>query len=172
MRFNAFTLSLRGGRMKLRISTWLASALVACAGAAWATEPAWLVTPEEVREDAAWAQQHPGAGEFAAKAFTPGAPAISMIAPASLAEPLKAPFPIRISFKAQDGAAIKPDSFRALYGFLKVDITDRLAAHAKIAPEGIDVERADIPAGSHRILLRISDDRDRQGETEIRFTVQ
>lgn len=158
--------------MNTKLSKCLALAFVICTSAAWAGEPAWLVTPDEVREDATWAQKHPGAGEFAAKAFVPGAPAIAMVSPASLTEPLKAPFPIHISFKAQEGATIKPESFRALYGFLKVDITERLAGRTKIAPDGINVERADIPAGNHRILLRISDDRDRQGETEIKFSVQ
>ncbi|MDD5248756.1 MAG: hypothetical protein PHY45_07215 [Rhodocyclaceae bacterium] len=157
--------------MKSTTSKWLALAAIACAAAALA-QPTWLVTPDEARQDAAWAQQHPAADEFTTRAFAPGAPDISMVSPASLAEPLKAPFPIRIVFKAQDGATIKPESFRALYGFLKVDITERLAGRAKVGPEGISVDSANIPAGNHRIVLRVSDDRDRQGETEIRFTVQ
>jgi hypothetical protein len=157
--------------MKSRVFKWLGLAAIACAAAGWA-EPAWLVTPDEVKQDAVWAQKNPAAEEFSPRAFAPGAPDISMVSPASLAEPLKAPFPIRISFKAQDGAAIKPESFRALYGFMKVDITERLAGRAKVGPEGISVDSANIPAGNHRLFLRVSDDRDRQGETEIRFTVQ
>lgn len=137
-----------------------------------AAEPLWLVTPDEVRADAAWGQSNPASQPYRTRAFAPGLPEIAVVAPTSLAAPLTAPFPIRVVFKAQDGAAIKPDSFRAYYGFLKVDITERLAGRAKVGANGIDIESAAIPAGNHRLFLRVSDDRDRESEKEIRFSVQ
>lgn len=157
--------------MKTKSSKWLGLVAVVCAGTAFA-EPNWLVSPDEVKQDAAWVGKHGAPVAYRTRAFAPGVPEISVVSPASVSEPLKAPFPIKVTFKAKEGATIKPDSFRALYGFLKVDITDRLAGRAKVGPEGLTVESADIPAGNHRLMLRVSDDRDRQAETEIRFSVQ
>ena len=134
--------------------------------------PNWLVSPEEVRQEAAWEASHVLPVRSKTRALTVGGPDIDLLAPASLAAPLKAPFPIRLAFKARDGATIKPESFRALYGFLKIDITERLVSRAKIGPGGIEVDKADIPAGNHRLTLRISDDRERQTETEVRFSVE
>ncbi len=157
--------------MKTKSSKWLGVVAMVCAGTALA-DPNWLISPEEVKQNAAWVGKHGEPVAYKTRAFSPGQPEISVVSPAAVSEPLKAPFPIRVTFKAKEGATIKPDSFRALYGFLKVDITDRLASRAKIGPDGISVESADIPAGNHRLMLRVSDDRDRQAETEIRFSVQ
>jgi hypothetical protein len=157
--------------MKLKLHTL--AGLVALAGVAlaWA-EPNWLITPDEVNQEAVWRASNPEPVMFRPKNVSPGRPVIEMVAPASLAEPIKTPFPIRIAFKAKDGATIKPETFQALYGFLKIDITERLTGKAKVTREGIDVESAAIPSGNHRLVLRVSDDKDRQGETEIRFSVQ
>ncbi|MGE5467098.1 MAG: hypothetical protein ACM3Y9_06710 [Ignavibacteria bacterium] len=157
--------------MNSKLLKWTSAAVLACASSAWA-EPQWLVTPDDMRQEAAWVRQNPGATQFRTRAFTPGSPEIVVVSPASLTEPLKAPFPIRVSFKPKEGAAVKPETFRALYGFMKIDITERLTGRAKVGAEGIHVESANIPAGSHRLFLRVSDDRDREAETEIRFTVQ
>lgn len=154
----------------MKTSKLLAAAAMAVPLIAWA-EPNWLVTPQEAVQDAAWGASHPAPPKMRTRGLAPGTPDINVIAPASLKEPLKAPFPIRLAFKAKDGATIKPESFRALYGFLKIDITDRLAGRAKIGPEGIEVDKANIPAGNHRLVLRVSDDRDRDSEVELKFAV-
>ena len=157
--------------MKSRLSKWLGVVAIVCSGAALA-EQNWLVTPDEVKQEAVWEENNPAARTFRTRAFLEDSPDIILVTPVSLLEPLKAPFPIHVSFKAKDGAIVKPESFRVLYGFLKIDITERLASRARIGTEGASVENADIPAGNHRLVLRVSDDRGRQGETELRFSVQ
>jgi hypothetical protein len=132
----------------------------------------WLVTPEEVQREAAWAGTHPPSATRRTRAITPANPEIAVVKPESLAEPLKAPFPIQILFRAREGAVIVPESLRILYGFMRIDITERLTARAKVTPAGIVVESAAIPPGNHRLLIRVSDDRERQGEAELRFAVQ
>lgn len=138
---------------------------------AWA-DSNWLITPQEVSQESAWVEEHPSAMRLNAKPPTPGSPDIDLIAPANLGDPLKTPFPIHLVFKPKDGAAIKPGSFRILYGFLKLDITERLTGHAKVGPDGIEVQSADIPPGTHHLITRVSDDRGRQGESDFDFTVK
>lgn len=158
--------------MKSSIFVGAAMMAVFCAQTCRA-EPTWLITPDEVQQDSAAAPKtERKSGVFRTRAIPTSAPEIAVTAPVSLGEPLKAPFPIRVAFKAKDGAAIKPESFRAYYGFLKVDITERLAGKAQVTADGISVENANIPSGSHKLTLRVTDDRDRQAETEIRFSVQ
>jgi hypothetical protein len=79
---------------------------------------------------------------------------------------------IRIRFQAQTGAAINPGSCRVKYGWLGIDITDRLVAHAKIGASGISADYAEIPAGAYMITLQIADDLGRVGTRTFEFTVQ
>lgn len=85
--------------------------------------------------------------------------------------PLSSPLPVEVRFYASGDARIVSDSFRAYYGFFKLDVTERLLAHATVTDTGIRVEDAELPSGSHRLLLRIEDDAARVGEREIRFVV-
>ena len=98
-------------------------------------------------------------------------PSIEVRRPQLLAQPLTAPLAIELSFLPAD-APILPDSFRAYYGNLKLNITDRILKKVKVFPEGIRIEDAEIPSGSHRILLVIEDQKGRRGERELRFTVK
>jgi hypothetical protein len=45
-------------------------------------------------------------------------------------------------------------------------------SHAKVQPDGIEVAKAEIPPGTHRLFTRVSDDKGHQGEMEFDFTVQ
>lgn len=132
-------------------------------------DPAWLVTPDEAARD--WKRSQIEDAPRVAKSFVPGAPDLALVKPANLAEPLKAPFPINLAFKAKDGAAIVPESFKALYGTFRLDITDRIVRHAKVTAGGINLDKAEIPSGSHKLILQVKDDRNRQGEVELRFSV-
>ena len=155
--------------MKLSLSVFL---LLTFAISAWAEEQ-WLITPEEAKREAGWEAESPLPKNIRTRVYIGrNGPDISLITPTSTADPLISPFPIHIAFKAKEGATIKPESFMALYGFKKFDITERLTRRAKIEPEGITIENAAIPAGSHRLILRIIDDRGGQSIIEIRFAVQ
>ncbi len=127
--------------------------------------PSWLVTPEEV---AAWRQD----GEtpvFATRQA--GAPVIEVLRPTLGPAPVASPLPIELAFRAAAGARIDPASLKVYYGAFRIDITSRLLGHVAVGPEGLKLERAEIPSGSHRLVLQISDDQGRQGTRELRFSV-
>ena len=84
---------------------------------------------------------------------------------------LRSPLPVEVRFHAKPGAKINRDSFRAYYGMFRIDVTQRLLAHAEITGDGIRVDDAELPEGSHRLLLRIEDDAQRVGERELRFVI-
>jgi len=98
-------------------------------------------------------------------------PAIEIRQPLLLSQPLGTPLAIELSFLAAD-APIVPDSFRAYYGNLKLNITDRIVKKVKVLAEGLRIEDAEIPSGQHRILLIIEDAKGRRGERELKFTVK
>jgi len=81
------------------------------------------------------------------------------------------PFKMEVIFKPQEGAALDFKSFQALYGSLKMDITDRLLKEAVKTPNGLRLANVNVPSGKHRILLRIKDSQNRLAEKEIQFRV-
>jgi hypothetical protein len=98
-------------------------------------------------------------------------PAIEIRRPHLLSQPLTAPLAIELSFLAAD-APIVPDTFRAYYGNLKLNITDRIIKKVKVLADGLRIEDAEIPSGQHKILLVIEDEKGRRGERELKFTVK
>jgi len=129
-----------------------------------------LVTPVEAQASAAYDEVHPPV-PFVARSIDPLGPRIDIVSP-DLAAALQSPMAILVKFQAAGGAEILPTSFRARYGAFRIDITDRLLKAAKVTKEGIHVERAELPTGSHRLFLTIEDNAQRTAEREVRFTVQ
>lgn len=129
----------------------------------------WLVTPKEAAESQAQYKKFPG---MSAKAFpVMGAPEISLIKP-SLSGVVKTPVDIQMVFKPKDGAEIDLSSFRVLYGFLGIDITSRLLKHAVPTEDGVKVSHADLPQGSHHLVIQVADKRQRKGQADIEFKVE
>lgn len=119
------------------------------------------------------ANERKAANPKAAAAVSPpqsGAPVIDVVEP-DPGRPVGSPFNIRINFRPQPGASIVPGSFRAKYGWLGVDITDRLTGHAKIDASGIVADGAEISAGQYRITLQIADNLGRVGTRVLEFRV-
>lgn len=135
-----------------------------------------LVTPAEVQQEAA-AQ----AAEAARPRIVPRSPpvprdpgvrpAIRVVEPRPSDAPVAAPLRIEVAFRAAPGTRIVPESFRVLYGLLKIDLTERLRSHAQISEAGVVVERAQVPDGQHRLLLQVADDRGNLAEQELRIRV-
>jgi len=98
-------------------------------------------------------------------------PAIEIRQPSLLSQPLGTPLAIELSFLEAD-APIVPDTFRAYYGNLKLNITDRILKKVRVLAEGLRVEDAELPSGQHKILLVIEDEKGRRGERELKFTVK
>jgi len=99
-----------------------------------------------------------------------GGPIISVRQP-DQSKPIQPPVTIRITFRAQEGATIDVKTFRALYGSMQLDITQRLLEHAKLDERGLSAGNAQLPAGQHMVTLSIADNMHRVGALTIRFTV-
>ncbi len=128
-----------------------------------------LVTKEEMIRS----QKAPPVVEAAAAPADPLAPQITLVDPETNGadKVVRNPFKMEVIFKPQEGAALDFKSFQALYGSLKMDITDRLLKEAVKTPNGLRLANVNVPSGKHRILLRIKDSQNRLAEKEIQFRV-
>ena len=98
-------------------------------------------------------------------------PAIEIIRPVVKEGKVASPVAIEVRFKPVAGKAIDPASFKLYYGAFKLDVTDRLLKTAKVTPTGFSIDKVDIPAGSHRLVMKVADDTGAAGIKEIKFTV-
>ena len=128
-----------------------------------------LVTKEEMIRS----QKAPPVLEAAAAPADPLAPQITLVDPEANGtdKVVRNPFKMEVIFKPQEGAALDFKSFQALYGSLKMDITDRLLKEAVKTPNGLRLANVNVPSGKHRILLRIKDSQNCLAEKEIQFRV-
>lgn len=147
----------------------LASANLFDIKAALAAAPVILVTHEEFRaEGLAQLTEPPRARALP----TPGAPKIHVVQPVVSGAPLQNPIRIELQFSSASDADIDPGSFRAYYGLLRIDLTERILKSVRVEKSGLKIDNAEIPAGSHRLFLRIADSKDRTTETSVRFVVK
>ena len=126
--------------------------------AATAADAATLITEAEAKLPAA-------AGNVTMRGITRG-PSVKLVNPAET----KSPFDLKVKFEAQGGAAIEPGSVKVVY--LKsptVDITDRVKPF--VTADGIDMTKAEIPAGQHAIRIDVKDSEGRAGSTTVQLTV-
>lgn len=128
-----------------------------------------LVTKEEMIRSL----KAPPVVEAAAAPADPLAPQITLVDPEANGadKVVRNPFKMEVIFKPQEGAALDFKSFQALYGALKMDITERLLKEAVKTPNGLRLANVNVPSGKHRILLRIKDSQNRLAEKEIQFRV-
>lgn len=122
------------------------------------TQAATLITETEAALPAA-------AGGVTMRGITRG-PTIKLVNPAET----KSPFDLKVKFQAHGGAAIEPGSVKVVY--LKspiVDITDRVKPF--VSPDGIDMAKAEIPAGRHTIRIDVKDSEGRAGSSTVELTV-
>jgi hypothetical protein len=131
--------------------------------------PVVLVTQEEVRAEAQSGITEPPRRRALTVA---GAPKISVLQPVIAGASLRNPIRIELQFSSAPDAEIDPGSFRAYYGFLRIDLTERIVKSVRVAKSGLKVENAELPPGSHRLFLRIADSKERASETELRFVVE
>jgi hypothetical protein len=139
-------------------------ALLAIAALALPSHAFELVTSDEAKRDAA-------APAYVTKALPmAGAPTIELLSP-DVKRPLVGAVNIVVRWSANDGASIDTSSFRVLYGRLRLDVTERLAAHAKVTPTGVEAPNASLPEGSHRLVIQVADSLKRVGRQEVTFEV-
>ena len=132
-----------------------------CRAAAWT-----LISKEEFEQDSA----APRFRGFIAPAAQAGAPVIEVDQPDET-KSINVPVTIRLRFRPQGGAIIDLTSFRATYGWLGIDITQRILEHAQVNTSGLVANGADIPAGHHKVTLQVADNMHRVGMRTFEFTV-
>jgi hypothetical protein len=135
-------------------------------------DPFALVTQEEVRAEAQARITEPPRTRGLPTPEAPEAPKIHVLQPMISGASLQNPIRIELQFSSAPDAEIDPRSFRAYYGFLRIDLTERIVKSVRVARAGLKVENAEIPPGSHRLFLRIADSKERTTETELRFVVE
>ena len=151
--------------MKFCGRVWVALVPLGWAALCFAEQGFLLVTPEEYARDQA-AKIH-----YKALVISePGAPKIEIIEPKQR-DKIKVPINIHIRFQSEDGAHIVVNTVRILYGWLGIDITERIRRHAVITRTGIKADNAELPEGSHRITIRVADTKDRRSESTFRIHV-
>ncbi len=141
---------------------------------AWSAEhaPFELVTAAEAQRESRAASAEAGkARPPRLRSLKTAAPQIEVLVPSVDGSTVAAPLRIELAFRPAPGTRVVPESFRALYGVLKIDLTERLIRHAVISEAGVVVDRALVPDGNHRFLLRVSDDQGNLGEQELRVRV-
>jgi len=141
----------------------LAATLLAGAVSA---EPLILVTEAEAR-----ASMEVGDLPVARSLAAPGAPRIELLSP-DIKTPIAVPTRIELKFSGNAPAEPKPESFKALYGAFRLDITQRLLGVAKVTKDGISVADAALPAGKHQLVLLITDTLGREAQQVVSFTVR
>jgi hypothetical protein len=63
---------------------------------------------------------------------------------------------IDLRFLTSGAAKINWDSLKILYGAFKLDITDRVKKEAKVLPDGIQIASANLPIGSHKLVIQVA----------------
>jgi len=129
-------------------------------------QPVMLVTEEEVK-----ASMEAGGLPTARSMPTPGAPRIELVSP-DIKKAVTMPTKIEVKFSGNAPAEPKPETFKALYGAFKIDITQRLLGVAKVTKDGINVSDATLPSGKHQLLLMLTDTLGRETQQVVSFTVQ
>jgi len=133
-----------------------------------------LVTADEMRLSAAQAGGIVGGDDaplIPRAAPDIGAPLIEILSP-DIKGVVTSPAKVQLRFRPESPAVVRPESFKASYGAFRLDITSRLLQFAKPTQEGLVVEQANLPSGSHKILLEIQDSAGRTGTQLLSFTVQ
>jgi len=109
---------------------------------------------------------------FTAKSVAPkDAPLIELSAP-KLSAPVSSPTPIELKFQPTPPSAVKPETFKVLYGAFEIDITKRILNVAKVTESGVNVQEASLPKGKHKLLMVVEDTSGRRGNKTIEFEVQ
>lgn len=122
-----------------------------------------LITPEE----AAQPNAHLKTGMFGWKEPSDG-PTIEFRAPTPDTEVAK-PIPIEIDFK-ENQAPVDLSTLQVSYlKVIAIDITDRIKPYA--TKNGIKIEKADLPAGSHRVRFSIRDMQNNLSEKTLKVTI-
>jgi len=158
--------------MAPRMLSLLVPALLAAAlASALASGTFQLLSGDEYRSEVA-ARAAPGA-TLLSRAADLDAPTITVLKPGSTSA-IKPPVDIDLQFKAAPGARVNPATLKILYGFLKLDVTQRIlgAPGVQVSADGLRCSGARLPSGNHKLVIEIADTLGRTAVQPLQFTVQ
>lgn len=128
-----------------------------------------LITQAEYLQSAA---QEKIAPAFTARSSpAPSDPVIEIRSP-SLTGPIKAPVSIDLRCLSSGAAKINWESLKIMYGAFKLDITERVKKEGKMLSDGIQIASANLPSGSHKLVIQVANTDGKLAEREVRFTVE
>ncbi|HWZ62767.1 MAG TPA: hypothetical protein VNX02_07095 [Steroidobacteraceae bacterium] len=159
-------------RAKSLLPLMAAAAVLAVAIASAATGGGFdLLTPKEYSIEL-HDRTLPGAA-FVPRAADLNAPTITVMTPDSHA-PIKPPVDIDLRFKPAEGATVNAGSLKILYGFMHLDITQRIlqAPGVQVSAAGLTAKGARLPSGSHKLTIEVRDNLGRAGRQVLEFVVQ
>jgi hypothetical protein len=130
-----------------------------------------LLSDQEYQKELS-ARALPGAA-LVPRAADLNAPSITVVSPDSSA-PIQPPVDIDVRFKPAAGATVNVASLKIMYGFLKLDITQRIlqAPGVQVSASGLTAKGARLPSGSHKLLIEVTDNLGRAGRQLLQFTVK
>jgi hypothetical protein len=154
---------------KLPLTLILAGAL-ACSLASAAEGGFELLSKREYQSElTARAAPH---AQLVLKSADMDAPTITVVKP-DKSGAIRPPVDIDVRFKPAQGATVNIGSLKIMYGFLKLDITQRIltAPGVKVSADGLTASGAKLPAGSHKLLIEVADNYGRTARQPVEFTV-
>ena len=152
--------------------SWLGLAAVLAAAIAAAAQGGFeLLSPQEYQSELS-ARARPGAA-FVARAADLNAPTITVMRP-DHSQPIQPPVDIDVRFKAAEGATVNVGSLKVMYGWLGLDITQRIlgAPGVQVSASGLRASGAQLPSGSHKLVIQVADNYGRTGRQPLEFTVR
>jgi len=131
-----------------------------------------LLSDREYRSELSLRASAPGTA-LVLKAADFDAPTITVVKPDRSA-PIEPPVDIDVRFQAAQGASVNAASLKISYGFLRLDITQRIlkAPGVRVSPSGLQAGGARLPSGSHKLLIEVADNVGRTGRQPLEFTVR
>jgi hypothetical protein len=111
-----------------------------------------------------------GVDELVERGADPLGPDIGVLRPGD-GDEFMAPIDIHITFEPTVGAKIDLSTLKITYGFLGVDVTDRVTENAEVNEQGILSEGAMLPAGKHKLTVFVSDNLGRMGKRRFSFRI-
>jgi hypothetical protein len=157
--------------MVSKVSLLGVGAFLAAAVASAAEGGFELVSPREYQTDLV-ARARPGA-KFVPRSADLNAPTIVVVTP-NRAVPIQAPVDIDVRFSAAEGASVNVSTLKITYGFLSLDITQRIlsAPGVQVSPGGLKASGARLPSGTHKLVIAVADNLGRTGRQPLEFTVK
>lgn len=156
----------------MRSKTTIGTLALLAAGIALAANPGFDLLSQQEYQSELSARARPGAA-FVTRAADLNAPSITVVRP-DRSSPIQPPVDIDLRFTAAEGAAVNVQTLKVRYGFLGLDITQRIltAPGVQVSPGGLRASGARLPSGSHKLVIEVADNYGRTGRQPLEFTVK